>query len=126
MWTRGDIVACFKEFRDLGFATITKGVKSKKTRLTWMFSPKAVADAAMGNPTELQQLLAGTPVAAAATLGEFKGKRQWSLDDVLEALSQVTGLTTKELHLRLTIPEARQILASGQGIPQDDVHIRMG
>lgn len=125
-WTRSDVVTCFKEFRDLGLATITKGVKSKKTRLTWMFPPRAVADAAMGSPEELQRLLAGSPVAAAATLGEFKGKQDWSLDDVIEAMSQITGLPTRELHIRLTIPEARRLLANSQGIPVEDVHIRMG
>lgn len=125
-WERGDVVNCFKEFRDLGFATITKGVKSKKTRLTWMFPPSAVADAAMGSPENLQLLLAGTPVAVAATLGEFGGKRDWPLDDLLEALSQITGLPVRDLSIRLTIPEARKLLATGQDISPEDVHIRMG
>jgi hypothetical protein len=48
------VVTCFKEFRKLGFATMTS-VKSKKTRLTWMFPPRAVAEAAMGDADELQR-----------------------------------------------------------------------
>lgn len=125
-WTRGDVVTCFKEFRKLGFATMTKGVKSKKTRLTWMFPPRAVAEAALGNPEELQGLLSGTPIAPTLTLKEFSGRRDWSLDDLLEALSQVSGLPVKELSIRLTIPEARRILAASQNISPDDVQIRMG
>lgn len=125
-WTRGDVVTCFKEFRDLGFATITKGVKSKKTRLTWMFPPRAVAEAAMGNPDELQRLLSGTPIAPTLMLNEFRGRRDWSLDDLLDALSQLSGLPVKELSIRLTIPEARRILAASQEISPDDVQIRMG
>jgi hypothetical protein len=125
-WSRGDVVTCFKEFRDLGFATITKGVKSKKTRLTWMFPPRAVVEAAMGNPDELQRLLSGTPITTALTLNAFRGKRDWSLDDLLDALSQLSGLPVKELSIRLTIPEARKILAASQNISPDDVLIRMG
>lgn len=125
-WTRGDVVTCFKEFRKLGFATMTKGVKSKKTRLTWMFPPRAVAEAALGNPEELQGLLSGTPIAPTLTLKEFSRRRDWSLDDLLEALSQVSGLPVKELSIRLTIPEARRILAASQNISPDDVQIRMG
>jgi hypothetical protein len=125
-WGREDVVTCFKEFRKLGFATMTKGVKSKKTRLTWMFPPRAVAEAAMGNPDELQRLLSGTPIAPTFTLSEFKGRRDWSLDDLMEALSLLSGLPVKELSIRLTIPEARKILAANQGISPDDVQIRMG
>lgn len=125
-WTRGDVVTCFKEFRKLGFATMTKGVKSKQTRLTWMFPPRAVAEAAMGNPDELQRLLSGTPITTALTLNAFRGKRDWSLDDLLDALSQLSGLPAKELSIRLTIPEARKILAASQDISPDDVLIRMG
>lgn len=125
-WSRGDVVTCFKEFRALGFATMTKGVKSKKTRLTWMFPPQAVAEAAMGNPDELQRLLSGAPITTELTLNAFKGKRDWSLDDLLDALSQLSGLPGKELRLRLTIPEARTILAASQDISPDDVQIRMG
>lgn len=80
----------------------------------------------MGNPDELQRLLSGTPITTALTLNAFRGKRDWSLDDVLEALSQLSGLPTKELSIRLTIPEARKILAASQNIPPDDVMIRMG
>ena len=126
VWTRGDVVTCFKEFRNLGFATMTKGVKSKKTRLTWMFAPRAVAEAAMGSSDELQQLLSGTPVPPTLTLNEFKGRRDWSLDDLLEALSQLSGFPVKELRIRLTIPEARKILAASQDISPDDVQIRLG
>lgn len=125
-WARGDVVTCFKEFRKLGFATMTKGVKSKKTRLTWMFPPRAIAEAAMGNPDELQRLLSGTPIAPTFTLSEFKGRRDWSLDDLMEALSQLSGLPVNELSIRLTIKEARKILAASQNISPDDVQIRMG
>jgi len=60
-WTRGDVVTCFKEFRKLGFATMTKGVKSKQTRLTWMFPPRAVAEAAIGKPRRAATSPVGHP-----------------------------------------------------------------
>ena len=126
-WTRDDILECFKEMKAWGFATMTKGARGKKTRLEWLFPPRLIADAAMGQAAELEKLIDGiTNDAPSANTNPYVGKAHWHTEEIMIVLSELSGVTADNIKIHLTIPEARQILAKSLGIDLNEINIRMG
>lgn len=125
-WSRQDVVVCMKELEDFGFGKFIKGAKGKPSRLEWMVPPRAIYSAVMGQPEELEKLMEGMPTQGRdAADTQFSGKAVWSLEDIQTLLADLTGVHTQELRILLTLPEARTILARGQGVAEEDVSIHV-
>lgn len=125
-WKRAAIVARMKELAELGFGSFIEGVKGTKSHLQWVLPPRAVCKAALGEPEELQHLLAGEVGRQDAALDVLhRGKSQWTYEELQELLATLTGLPIERNRILLTIPEVRKILAEGQGVSTEDVIVRI-
>ena len=125
-WTRAAAIACMKELADLGFGKFIKGAKGPSSRIEWWFPPISIHKAALGDTEELEQLLDDAPQSATTKKDEYRDKERWTFGETISVLEQMTGVPAGEIFITLTIPEARRMLAEAQGIPLEDVQIRMG
>ena len=126
-WDRQEVVVCLKELDELGFGRFLKGAKGRKSRIEWFFPPKAIVKAARGDDQELRQLMADrVPQRQPSAETSCEGKRSWSMVELQDLLSRLSGTPIADLRVVLTIPEARKALADSQGISEDQVLIRLG
>lgn len=125
-WSRQDVVVCMKELEEFGFGKFIKGAKGKQSRIEWLVPPRAIYNAVMGQPEELEQLVEALPAQGRdVTDPQFVGKAVWSLEDLQTLLTNLTGVHPQELKIFLTLPEARTILARSQGVAEEDVSIHV-
>jgi len=128
-WTRIQVVGCLKNFdTDFGFGKFTKGAQKYPSRLKWVIEPRIVADAILeGETSALSEALADlTRQKAARVSTVYAGKQNWGLEEIKSLLAAQSGLSVDDLEITMTMPEARTILANSQGIPLNDVSIKLG
>jgi hypothetical protein len=126
VWRRQDVVVCMKELDELGLGKFIKGAKGKQSRIEWLVPPRAIYNAVMEQPAELEHLMDDLPAKGRdATDPQFAGKAVWSLEDLQTLLSGLTGVHSQELKIFLTLPEARAILSKSQGVAEEDVSIHV-
>ena len=115
-----------KALQKHGFATYTKGSRGHSSRVEWTYPPRVLGKAILGDTAELDEMIRLTQ--GLPQLGEagYRGKKNWKLSEILEILSQKSGIATPDLVIDLRIPEAKRMLALSQGIPEDNVDVRIG
>jgi hypothetical protein len=129
VWARQGVISCLKEFDEFGFGRFIKGAKGKKSRFEWHVLPSMIAETGL-RENDGQALEAAMAIEGAEKNNRDKttytGKKSWTYSELIALLSAQTELPAEELRVIMTIPEARKVLAESQGIPQDDVSIRLG
>ncbi|MFO1203242.1 MAG: hypothetical protein U1E58_11465 [Tabrizicola sp.] len=116
---------CGQELAKYGLVTYVKGSKGWKSRVRWDHTPRAISNLLLGNPMGLADLLASANDLPHDASG-YRGQRVWTLDRILTLISEVASVDRKDVVIDLKIPEAKAILARSQGIPVDDVSVRLG
>lgn len=117
---------CAKSLKAAGVAEYVKGSRGHPSRIVWTFSPHAIAAAILGKPQQLNALMEDIAAGSGKGVAGFRGKRHWTLPQVLELLVEMTGVETEFLVIEMKIPEVKRMLSLSQGIPERDVDVRMG
>jgi hypothetical protein len=123
---RSYVIEKAKEFQQFGFATYTKGSRGHPSRVEWLYPPRVIGKAILGDSAELDELIRSTGGSTLAGEAGYRGKKNWRLSEVLEVLSLKAGIPGYDLVIDLRIPEAKRMLALSQGIPEDNVDVRIG
>lgn len=128
-----DAVSVMKWLDQRGYGHFFNGRRGHKSRIEWLCSRVYLGQAALGDdevelePYDPDEVTGDDEeIAGNAPDAIYKGKRRFSYQELLSALSYLSGADPDTLVIDLKIPEARRILARSQDLPEDSVTIRIG
>lgn len=109
-----------------GLVTYTKGSRGRQSRIRWNLTPRAVADVLLGKTNTSINLIGSSTESLGFKPSEYLGKSVWNLTELVSLISKCAGVQRDEVVIDLKIPEVKALLARSEGIPVDDVYVRMG
>jgi hypothetical protein len=127
-------VEVLKWLAEREYGRFINGRRGHKSRIEWLCSRVYLGQAALGDDeVELEPYYDGRDVAdeeeegaARTTDAVYRGKRRFTYQELISALSYLSGADPDTIIVDLKIPEARRLLARAQDLPEDSVTIRIG
>lgn len=123
-------VELYKKLEELGLGEMRVGRRTRPTRFLFHYDPTQIGMMSTGAAQRAENIWGDEEDVFSSESDDesnaWIGKSSWRLHEIVEVLSEVSGLSASDIVVDLRINEARRLIASSQGLREEDVSIRVG